>query len=194
MDLRDFISSNKEKILIEKIGVSRFNHSIEVAKTAELLANIYDISEKDAFIAGLFHDCAKYKDKKEYLDLFDKYKHGFDYDPLADKSLYHGHLGKIIAKKEYGINEPNILNAIKNHTMLRESPSKLEKIIFLADATEATRKYDGVENLRKLSLEDLDKACLLALNETINSLIERELYIGLDTIKARNYFLQELRR
>ena len=67
----------------------------------------------------------------------------------------------------------------------------LEKIIFLADACEEKRNYEGVEDLRKLAFKNLDDAVLFSLDGTIKSLIDRKIIIFPLTIKARNYLLRK---
>ena len=66
-----------------------------------------------------------------------------------------------------------------------------EKIIFLADACEEKRDYEGVDKLRKLALKDLDAAVLFSLDATIKSLVDRKIIIFPLTIKARNYLLRK---
>ena len=69
--------------------------------------------------------------------------------------------------------------------------SNLEKIIFLADSCEIERSYPGVDEIRKLSYTNLDKAVLKSLDGNIRSLIDRKISIFPLTIDARNYLLKE---
>ena len=48
--------------------------------------------------------------------------------------------------------------------------TKLQKIIYLADYIEPTRDFPGVDALRKVSYEDLDKGVLLGLEMTIEEM------------------------
>ena len=69
--------------------------------------------------------------------------------------------------------------------------SLLEKIVFIADAIEPNRKYSGVEEIRKAAYQDIDKACLMSLEGTINHLKEigTEIdKIDRDTIEAASFF------
>ena len=139
--------------------------------------------------AALLHDCAKYNE--EYF--FEKYKKYCDFSDeiIENKSILHSFLGPIVAKYEYGIYDEEILNAIKYHTTGRENMTDFEKIIFLADACEEKRDYEGVEKLRALAFKNLDDAVLFSLDETIKSLVDRKMLIFPLTIKARNYLLRE---
>ena len=51
-----------------------------------------------------------------------------------------------------------ILSAIRCHTTGKLNMTKLDKIIYLADMTSAERDWPGVEDLRKLEMQDLDRA------------------------------------
>ena len=64
--------------------------------------------------------------------------------------------------------------------------TKLEKIIYIADMIEPSRDFEGVNELRKVTLENLNKGVLMGINQTINFLIKKGNLIDLNTIKARN--------
>ena len=64
----------------------------------------------------------------------------------------------------------------------------LEKIIYLADYTEPTRDFDGVEELRELSFEDLDRAMALGLEMSIEDLHNRGKEVFHDTLDAYNWY------
>lgn len=66
----------------------------------------------------------------------------------------------------------------------------LEKIIYLADYIEPLRKYPGVDELRKLSYDNIDKAIVKSFDITIKYVIERGQMLHLDTIEARNYLIK----
>ena len=46
----------------------------------------------------------------------------------------------------------------------------LEKIIYMADYIEPNRDFEGVEKLRKLAYEDLDKAMALGLEMSLEDI------------------------
>ena len=67
----------------------------------------------------------------------------------------------------------------------------LEKIVFMADAIEEKRSYPGVEEIRQMAFENLDKAVLMTLNHNIEFLIDIEAFIDPLTLNARNYLIRE---
>ena len=64
----------------------------------------------------------------------------------------------------------------------------LEKIIYLADYIEPNRDFDGVEKLRRLSFEDIDKAVLFGLQMSIGHILENKSLIDTDSVGADNYY------
>ncbi len=167
----------------------RYNHSLGVMKTSENLAKHYGINPNKGRIAGLCHDCAK---NFSANDLINKARsNGIIISDIYYKSpqLLHGLIGAYISKEMFHVEDEDILNAIKYHTTGRENMSKLEKIVYIADCIEPSRNFKGVEELRTLAYEDLDKALLKSFDDTIMYILSRNSIMHIDTIKARNYLL-----
>lgn len=178
----------KEKIL-EDIGEKRYNHSLRVAKTASNLAKIYGLDEEKAYLAGVLHDCAKYNEKK-YIDKLDIDISNYPVSSETDPVL-HSFLGAELAKKVYNINDEDLLSAISFHTTGKANMSKLEKIIFIADAIEPARDFKGIEDIRKESVVNLDETMLMLLDSSIKFLISKKSTINPLSIEARNYLIEE---
>ncbi|MFR4798348.1 MAG: HD domain-containing protein, partial [Lentihominibacter sp.] len=80
----------------------------------------------------------------------------------------------------------DMIIAVAFHTTGRKGMSVLEKIIFLADAIEPGRNYPGVEEMRKTAYTDLDKACIMSLERTVQYVRDRGEYLDPDTEDALN--------
>lgn len=179
-----------EDKLKKSINHRRYRHSINVMETAKKLADIYNCDIKKAELSGLLHDCGRTdKDNKINIDL-DVCK---DKDFYKNENLKHAVIGAYLANREYNINDIDILNAIRYHTTGRENMSLLEKIVYIADKIEPDRCYEGVEQLRKLAYQNIDIALLKILNDTIEYVNRRNLYLHKDTIKARDWIVKELK-
>ena len=63
-----------------------------------------------------------------------------------------------------------VTEAIRWHTTGKPDMTLLEKIIYLADYIEPTRDFPGVEDLRTLAYEDIDRAMLLGLQMSVNEI------------------------
>lgn len=174
-----------EDKLLSDIGQKRYKHCIRVMETALEFNNNIDIDKVKS--AAILHDCAKYNEEK-YLKL---YGGSIENYQLQYKAVLHSFLGAEVAKKEYNINDTEVLDAIRYHTTAKADMSDLEKIIYLADAIEPKRDYPGVNHLRKLSKENLNEAIIFSLNHNINYIIEKNDLIHPLTIEARNFLIKE---
>ena len=184
------------KQIIEKLNTmlkpKRLEHSINVAKCAIKLSEIYGYDKEKAYLAGLVHDCAKYFTKEQIDSYLEKYN--IELDPLEvdNIALSHSIIGSFAIQDVFNIQDMDIINAVRYHTTGRENMSTLEKIIFMADMIEEGRNFPGVDELRKLSFNgQLDKALITSLNNTIKFVIENNQLIHPRSVSARNYLMQE---
>jgi predicted HD superfamily hydrolase involved in NAD metabolism len=109
-----------------------------------------------------------------------------------NKELWHAPVGAEVARERFGITDEEILNAIRYHTSGRPGMSKLEKIIFLADYIEPGRRFPGVDEVRETARRDLERAVLMAMDNTIRFLLERGQKVYPLTLLARNHMLDEV--
>ena len=194
MKAKNYINSENNKLLIEKIGEKRFNHTIRVVETAEKLAEFYKIDIESAKIAAYFHDCGKYLDKSRLFKEANDYGLDIDDEMKLSPQIIHGFLAANIIARDYGIDDIDVLNSIRYHTTGRINMSTLEKIIYISDYIEPGRSFEGVETVRDMIYKNLDMALYTALNQTINNLIVNDIYIAKNSFLARNYYLLEYKR
>lgn len=168
----------------------RKNHSIRVMETAIQLARIYGEDEKKAEMAAILHDSGKWKSKELTLQKVREWGIILSNEEERQYNLVHGSLSVYIAKNFFGIEDEDVINAIKYHITGRENMSKLEKIVYLADMIEPGRDYNRVDEFRKMAKTDLDKAMYEVLNDNIRHLLEKNAYIAIDSLKARNFYLK----
>ena len=184
----DQMTAKLKGSLLEK----RFIHSLGVMECAKRLAQLYGADIEKAAVAGLLHDCAKNYSKDDMFALCEKY--GIELDEVMKKSsgLIHGLLGAEVAKREYGIDDGDIYDAIYYHTVGKPDMSLLTQIIYIADGIEVNRHYDGVDRIRSLAEEDLDKALILQIDYTIKSVISKGGLLHTNTIDTRNWYLAKM--
>lgn len=182
----------KEKLKSE-VKQSRYEHSLSVMNFSQELAKYYGVDEEKARVAGLLHDCAKYKDKDKILQKAKEFDIIIDGDLNHTIKVLHALLGYYIARDEYGIKDEEVLLAIKNHALGRESMSDLEKIVFYADFAEPLRTYSMAEKLREFKHDGLTKAAYEAVNYNLCYLLEEGLYVHPQSLKTRNSLLLELK-
>jgi len=167
----------------------RYIHTLGVADTAIKLAKLNGISEEKAEIAGLAHDVAKNLSKARIKEIIEENNIILSQLEENNSDLWHSIIGHLEAKDKLGIEEEEILDSIRWHTTGKEDMSVLAKIIYISDMIEPNRKFEGIEDIRKSTFEDLDKGVYLGLTHSIKFLLSKNLLIDENTIKARNYFL-----
>lgn len=158
-------------------------HTEGVRVTAMELAHRYGADPAKAELAALFHDMYRGVSENS-LNYYVKHL-GLDEKYMNNCNLAHGKIAAIVMKRDFEITDDDIVNAVSYHTTGRENMSLLEKIIYLADAIEPNRVYPGVDELRKLANEDLDKACLSSLTNTINFVRASGKYLDEETVRAK---------
>lgn len=157
---------------VEKVqDAKRFEHTLGVEYTAAALAMRYGCDIDDARAAGLLHDCAKCMSDEKRLSICKKNHIKVTEVERKNPFLLHAKVGAYLAREKYGIKNPDILNAIQNHTTGRKNMSLLEKIIFVADYIEPGRKNaPNLTEVRKLAFIDIDRALLAILRQTLQYL------------------------
>ncbi|MDI3508054.1 MAG: hypothetical protein PWP55_246 [Clostridiales bacterium] len=181
-----------EQKIKEMLTPCRFEHSLGVREAAVHLANIYAADCDKAALAGLVHDCAKDLNYQQMKALVTKYDMELDDVSSHEPALIHGPLGAHMARDMFDINDEEVLNAIRYHTTGRSGMGLLEQIVYLADYIEPNRDFPGVNELREVSERDLDRALLMALDNTIIRVISRKRLLHPNTIFARNDFIMHL--
>ena len=69
----------------------------------------------------------------------------------------------------------------------------LDKIIYMADFIEPGRKFPGVEMIRELAFNNLDKALLAAFNQTIIYIVAGDGFLHPSSVAGRNSLLMEMK-
>ena len=181
----DKIKMNVKKYLDEK----RYKHVERVAAAAKELAKIYDVPAEDAVAAAYLHDVAKFFEITKMIDLVRGKYPEVENKMSQTTAILHGFAGAEFIRNNYdlfGIDNEEILDAVKYHTIGSENMSTLSKIIYLADAIEAGRTWDGVEKARELAKKDLDKALIYEIKTKLEYLLSIENIIHPNIILFRN--------
>lgn len=164
----------------------RIPHVAGCEQEAVRLAERWGADAEKAREAAILHDITKKEPLSEQLLLCDKYGIITDSDERSDSKLLHAKTAAAIAQYEFGTSSETA-NAILWHTTGRENMTLLEKIIYMADYIEPTRAFEGLEELRALAYEDLDRALLMGLMMSYEDMKERGIVPHGRTMSAANY-------
>lgn len=160
-----------EHKLRKELDADRYQHTLGVMFTATSLAMCYGEDIEKAQCAGLLHDCAKCIPNEKKLKMCEEYGIEVTKTELNAPYLLHSKLGAYLAKAQYGVQDTDILNAIRWHTTGCPNMSQLEKIIFIADYIEPARfKADNLPQVRRMAFRDLNSTVLKILEDTLHYL------------------------
>lgn len=145
----------------------RYAHTRNVEKAAVELAKKYGADPQKAALAAILHDALKERPQKELLQILTENAIIAENTIKSPPPVWHGVCAAILAQTRWGITDPEVLAAVRNHTTGRAGMCKLEKIIYLSDMISAERDYPEVGQLRALAQKDLDAAVLQAVRYNI---------------------------
>ena len=150
-------------VLSQMLDAKRLAHTFSVCETAVLLAERFGANKNKAYLAALLHDCARGFNGKQLIKYCNENAIELDEYMKNDINPVHALVGADMAKRRSGINDEEILTAIKNHAVGCENMTILDKIIFVADAIEPNRTGSDADEARNASKNDLDEAIVPAM-------------------------------
>jgi predicted HD superfamily hydrolase involved in NAD metabolism len=149
-----------------RLSDSRYEHTLRVADTAEDLARAHDLDADRARLAALMHDSARELGPDEFLKLAETWNLQVGESERQSPKLLHGPVAAEMAR-ELGIDDEEVLEALRAHTTGRPGMGPLALVLYVADKIEPARDYPSVGRLRDLAREDLHKAALESLRRAI---------------------------
>ena len=176
-------------IVIARLSPKRALHVLCVEREADALAWRWNADRTAARRAALLHDMTKELSEPAQLKLCENYD--IVALPWERGKPLHALTGAAVARREFHATEEEAL-AVRWHTTGRQGMSLLEKVIFLADYVDGTRRFSGVDKLRRLCYENLDAALALGLETTIRQLLNKRRLIFPATLEARNFLIDNV--
>jgi predicted HD superfamily hydrolase involved in NAD metabolism len=178
-----------ETKLAQVLSSHRYKHTLGVAGLAKDLAPKYHIDSDKAYLAGLLHDYAR--DCTDQQLLFLGQQAGlvrFKVEELIPM-LLHGPVGSWMVARDFGIDDPEVLDAITYHTTGRPSMSPLEQLIYITDIIELGRQFPCVAKLRREFANEtcLNRSTELFLVRSLIYNIKKGMVIHPLTVEALNW-------
>ena len=147
-----------EIYLKQNLSEKRYMHSRRTAETAEKLCMLYGFDSVRGRTAGLLHDIARETAYERIFELVADDGYGISSIEKEYPVLLHGRAGAVIARKELGVTDEEILDAVRWHTTGRPGMKGLTSILYAADYIEPGRMHIDNEfriKIRELNLEQL---------------------------------------
>lgn len=157
-----------KKIVKPRLSEKRWHHTKNVKKMAVALAERYGADPEKAAVAAILHDAAKEMPRDAMLQILRDNAIIANNTAQRPQPIWHGVVAAILAQTQWGVEDAEILSAIRCHTTGKINMSLLDKILYMADMTSAERDFPGVEQLRTMQMQDLDLALMQAMRRTID--------------------------
>ena len=191
-DMKHLTAEELRCVALSYLKPRRIPHVLGTAETAVQLARRYGADEEAAYVAALLHDCTKKLNIEDQLALCEQYGLQLDEMQRWALKLQHAITGAAVARHVFGVSD-EIYEAIRWHTTGKADMTTLEKVIYLADYIEPTRDFPGVEELRQVVWQDLDRGLLKGLEMTIEEMAAWGNPVHEDTLRARDFLAEQLR-
>lgn len=187
---REFIEFRTK--LKSSLSPMRYEHSLSVSFICVALAMRYGIDLQKAEAAGLLHDCAKCYSDRELFRLCEKRQIALSEDERLAPAVIHARYGAWMAEHEYGIRDPEILEAIRWHTTGKPAMSRLDMILYIADYIEPRReKAANLQGMRRMAFISLEETIYEMLRSSLNYLRKKGSHINTMTKEAFDYYKKE---
>ncbi len=184
----------KKKYLKEILSSKRYQHSLNVAVECKKLAEKYGEDSEKAYFAGLLHDVCKEIAPEEQQRLIAESGFAVCREELETRSLWHAVAGAYFIKNVWGVEDIDIINSIRFHTVGRAGMSRLEEIVYLGDLVSADRDYKDVDKMRKLVYSNLDAAMLEGFVFSIKSVVKKGGLVPPCTVEGYNFYTRLLKQ
>ncbi|HHV78011.1 MAG TPA: HD domain-containing protein [Firmicutes bacterium] len=173
--------------LAEMLPNEVYAHCLRTSEFAARLASEKGVDPSKAAWAGLLHDVARAQENSVLLRTAAEM--GIIVDSIESRVpvLLHGPVGAEIARREFEVEDRQVLHAIAIHSTGGPSAGPLDKVIFIADKVEPGRTWSDVKNVRSMvELGSLDDGFALCLASTIKWLLDNRALIHPDSLAAWN--------
>lgn len=154
----DLLTEKIRKYVKKAVNESRYEHSLRTAETCRKFCKKYGLDEKTGYLAGLSHDMCKKLDPEQMIKTAEKDGNSISALEMENPALLHGRAAAVKLKEEFGVEDPDVLEAVANHTFGRKKMCALAKILYISDKIEPGREHVNdayMKSIKKLSLDEL---------------------------------------
>src|ERR671916_2570936 len=150
-----------------RLSEGRYGHTLRVADTAEDLARVHGLDPVRARLAALLHDAAREMEPEEFLRLAEAWELHVGGPGRQSPKLLHAPVAAELAQRELGVEDQEVLGAIRAHTVGEPGMGPVAIALYVADKIEPARDYPSVGRIRALAGRDLGEAAAEALRRVV---------------------------
>lgn len=180
---------NLHRDLERSLDPDRCRHTVCVARLARRLAVIHGLSPEKAALAGLLHDCGRRLNLARMVRYTRKHRLQISFrEDIIKKAplLLHAFISERWALERYRIVDAEVLSAIRNHTLGEIGMPRLDRLLYVADISAEGRGLPEAKTIRRLAFQDLEAACLKAVETKKRRVVRKGYWLhpGTDKLLA----------
>ena len=157
-----------------RLSDKRYGHTVRVADTAESLARKHGLDPDRARHAALLHDAAREREPEEFIRLAEEWNLHIGVPERESPKLLHGPVAAELGRRELGVEDREVLEAVRVHTVGAAGIGQIALALYVADKIEPARDYPSVGRIRELAQQDLREAAAEALRRVVAHNEERD--------------------
>jgi predicted HD superfamily hydrolase involved in NAD metabolism len=163
-------------VLRRDLAPAKVSHSIFVAEYLASFAGTIGLDHDQAVTAGLLHDLCRTLDNATMLSRAGAYGLPISEEQRAHPNLLHGPLAAEVCRRELGIEDPAIYEAIYWHTTGKPGLCRLGQALCVADFAEPARRYAEAAQARDLlRKEGFDEALYFVAQQKLAFVHKKQL-------------------
>ena len=194
------------KKAVENMSEKRRVHTLAVEQMAMRIGAVYAPKKINILrAAALLHDVTKELKMHDQLELCKKYVINVSENDKFAPKTFHAKTAAALIEDQYNeFADDEVVSAVRWHTTGREGMTLCEKIIYLADYIDESRKFDDCIKLREYfwskdisSMNDDEKnehlrdTLIISYDMTIKNLLDENSPVAKYTFDARNELVCE---
>ena len=186
----DYIEKTEEIRAFTQAHVkkSRYEHSVRVAEMCARMFRQYHLDSRKGYLAGIGHDMCKDFSDEELIELAARDGQEISAFEKKKTALLHGRAAAVLLRDKFKVLDPEILEAVANHTSGKIGMCDLTKCLFLADKIEPGRPQSTEEYRENLLSMTLDDMLYSVLEENYEYLINHGIEISPGTREMNDYY------
>ena len=184
-EIRQFTQAHVKK--------SRYEHSVRVAEMCARMCRQYGLDSRKGYLAGIGHDMCKDFSDDEMIELASRDGDEITAFERKKTALLHGRAAAVLMREKFKILDPEILEAVANHTSGIVGMCNLTKCLFLADKIEPGRPQSTDEYRENLLSMTLDEMLYSVLEENYEYLTKKGCEISPGTREMIDYYKLEIK-
>ncbi|OGR69709.1 MAG: hypothetical protein A2089_01295 [Elusimicrobia bacterium GWD2_63_28] len=150
--------SRERRLLEGSLSPRRYAHSLHTAELALSLAPAAGVPQRQAALAALLHDCARDLSPAAQRRLCPPRSPHLAETLREAPVLAHAWAGAALARKKYGVEDPEVLEAITLHATGAPGMGPLARLVYVSDLANQGRTFHEARLVRELAAVDFEAA------------------------------------